>query len=152
MPIAMNKISLLIFTTLLSACASRTSVSNTNENIQSAMTLGTNKIAEAYLNDPNDKNKTVVVSITGEVIMSPTCTVNGTHVIELKHSLKDAKPAAWTTVQKNSPMTYKIDQKIQPGEYIIYLLRSKDSKVLQQKQISINKSNDRHVLNFDGCP
>lgn len=148
----MKKISYLLFITFLSACASRTSVSNTNETIQSAMTLGTNKIAEAYINDPNDKNKTVVVSIHGEVIIAPTCSLSGNYVIEVKRSIKDSKPALWTSVQKSSPMTYKIDQKIEPGEYGIYLLRTKDSQVIQKKQISINSSNDRHIVNFDGCP
>lgn len=148
----MRNLAILLFSIVLGACASRTSVSNTNENIQTAMTLGTNKIAEAYINPPSDPSKTVVASITGEVIIAPTCAFNGNHVIELKHSLKDTKPVAWTIVKRASPMSYKIDQKIAPGEYLIYLLRTKDSKVIQTKNVRIDANNDRHSLNFDGCP
>lgn len=148
----MRQLVLLTFISLLSACASRTSVSNTNENIQSAMTLGSNKIAEAYLNDPNDKNKTVVLSMTGEVIIAPTCTVTSPLAVELKRSTQGSKPVAWTSVQKSSPMTYKIDQKIEPGDYIVTLVRTKDTHAIQQKKVSINTNNDRHVINFDGCP
>jgi len=134
------------------ACASRTSVENTNKNIQTLMTLSTNKVAEALLNDPNDKNKTVVVSINGEVIVAPTCSIVGNHAVEVKRSLSDSKPTLWTIVQRSSPMTYTIDQKIEPGEYIIYLLRTRDNHVIQTKNIRININNDRHVINFDGCP
>lgn len=147
----MRNLTVLMFSVMLGACASRTSVSNTNENIQTAMTLGTNKVAEAALNPSSNPSKTVVVSITGEVIISPTCAFNGNHVIELKHSLKDAKPVAWTIVKRSSPMTYEIDQKIVPGEYLISLLRTKDSKVIQTKNVRIDANHDRHSLNFDGC-
>lgn len=148
----MLNLALLVLSVFISACASRTSVNNTNENIQSAMTLGTNKIAEAYINDPAEKNKTVVVSIVGEVIVAPTCSINGEYLIELKHSLKDAKATAWTTVKKSSPMTFKIDQKTVPGDYIISLVRTKDSQVVQSKPVRINAQNDRHSINFEGCP
>lgn len=148
----MHSLLILMFLAILSACASRTSVSNTNENIQTAMTLGTNKISEAYNSTRSDDSKTVVVSIKGEVVITPTCALNGNYVIEIKRSIKDAKSVAWGVVKRSSPMTYTIDEKIAPDEYIIYLLRTKDSKIIQTKTVRIDANNDRHTVNFDGCP
>ena len=137
-------------------CASRTTTKNLNEDVQTIMTLGTNKLNRA-VNDPttsNDQDKTVRLSVSGVIVLSEKCqfsAFNTHYTIELrrKNSTR-SKPVASAIITEN--MNYLLDTSVSTGEYTLDFIYYRKGKLLQSTPLKIDDSHDRFTFNFTGCP
>lgn len=146
-----------VIVVLLSGCASRTTTQNLNEDAQTIMTLGFNKIGKAY-NDSdkatNENFKTVRISISGQVVLGEKCQFSAfrTHyLVELRRkNSSQSKPTAAVGLYEN--FYYQIDDNVNPGDYVLNFIYYRNGQMLQSIPIKIDGSHDRFTFNFNGCP
>lgn len=127
---------------------SNTKVANTSEGVQTAMTLGVNKLNNAYNDD--DSSKKVYVKITGQIVLSEKCyftTMN--HSVELV-KLNAKKPELFSLVNRDK-LTYVIDGRASDGDYSLNLVRTRDSKIIDSKKLRVDSQHDQFTVNFNGC-
>lgn len=146
-----------VIVSLLAGCASRTTTQNLNEDVQTIMLLGTNKLGNALNNSDkpaNDDFKTVRVSIRGQVVLGEQCQFSAfrTHyLIELRRkNSSQSKPAAAAGLFEN--FFYQIDDNVNPGDYVLNFIYYRQGKILQSIPLKIDNSHDRFNFNFSGCP
>lgn len=128
---------------ILVSCASRTEVANKNKSAQAVLTVG-----QSLLN--SDPSPRVQMQISGNVILSEKCQfLNNRFGVEIRtpHSKK------YLFVTEVSPeSTYKFDVGLSfEGDIIIQLVNSKTNKIIESKTLKANKSNDRLIVDFNGC-
>ncbi len=133
---------------VFSCGTSNTKVANTSEGVQTAMTLGVNKINNAYNED--DSSKKVYVKITGQIVLSEKCyftTMN--HSVELV-KLNAKKPELFSIVSREK-LTYALTGRTLDGDYLLNLVRTRDSKVIDSKNLHIDDQLDQFTVNFNDC-
>lgn len=141
---------------LLSGCASRTTTQHLNEDVLTVMSLGANKLNNA-INSPatsSDQDKTVRLSITGNIVLSEKCqfsAFNSHYIIELrrKNSSK-SKADAGAYISEN--LNYIMDTNVSPGDYNLNFIYYRQGKLLQSIPVKIDAAHDRFSFNFNGCP
>lgn len=140
----------------LLGCASRTTTQNLNEDIQTVMTLGTNKLNKV-VNNPatsSDQDKTIRLSITGNIILSEKCqfsAFNSHYIIELRRKNSSrSKADAGAYISEN--LNYVIDTNVSPGDYNLNFIYYRQGKLLQSIPLKIDSSHDRFTFNLNGCP
>lgn len=150
-------VSTVITSLLLAGCASRTKTQSLNEDVQTIMLLGTNKIGHAVNGVPtttNENFKTVRVSISGVVTLAEKCQFNAFHthyLIELRRiNSTQTKASASTGLSEN--LSYRIDENVNPGEYTLNFIYYRQGKILQSIPLKIDDEHDRFTFNFNGCP
>lgn len=141
---------------LLSGCASRTTTQNLNEDVQTIMTLGTNKLNKA-VNNPvtsSEQDNTVRLSISGVVTLPEKCQFSAFHthyLIEVRRKgSSNTKAAASAGLTEN--FTYLLDTDIAPGDYMLNFIRYSQGKLLKSIPLKVDASHDRFTFNFNGCP
>ncbi len=139
------------------SCASRTKTAHLNEDLQTILTLGTNKIARTVNTIGEVKNntgKTVLVVIHGQVILADKCIMSSQHtnfIVELRlRSSHQKRPMIETKLKED--FFYHIEQPVIPGDYSLNLIHLRNGQVVQTAAIKIDQDHDRFSFVFDGCP
>lgn len=122
---------------VLTSCASRTAVRDTNHISQSIMT-GTLAL---------QGKKDIQLSIHGLINIKNI--KNPSHFKLLKIQLSDAAGKIILVKNVDEGLKFSIDTDVYEGLYTISLLDGTTSKVIQKKEAKVSKSNDRILIDFE---
>lgn len=137
---------------LLSSCSS-TDVADNSDVAVTALTLGINKVGEAYNENqapPADKFKRVFTKINGQIILSEKCFMsNNPYIVELKRP-QTTKTDLFSKVDSEK-LVYKIEGRTFDGEYELQLVNLRTGETIESKKLRIDSQNDKFIVNFNGC-
>lgn len=129
---------------LLSSCASRTEIYETNKTTQTIFSSGQTLLS----GEPQTK---VLLEVSGHVILSDKCQfLRKNFAIEiLQNNSSKVLHMTYVTLENS----YKFDVSLAvEGEYKIQLIDSRSNKIIESKKFMASKTNDRFQFDFHGCP
>lgn len=60
------------------------------------------------------------------------------------------KPELFSLVDREK-LTYTIAGRAADGDYLLNLVRTRDSKIIDSKKLHVNSQHDQFTVNFNGC-
>lgn len=131
----------------LSACAvSRTTVHDVNKGSQAVATVGSSLINT----EPHLPHLKVKLDLSGQLFYNANCVVNPRNLVVEIYHLGSTKSLYTTSIREDLRYSFDVGLVLE-GDFVVKLLNSQTSKIIQEKRVAVNSRNDRLKVDFQAC-